>query len=403
MIYKFFVFSKEEVFAIAILLVLLCSFFIAHLLSAPRYPELEEFENKNLSFEEYATFFEQLAMNKGGEYAYQVLLQANIAPGTDLHLLGHVIGDVLYKQEGIDGIYVCTPDFRNACSHSIVVGLFTDEGIGALDKIANACSDAPGGSGAYTMCFHGLGHGVLAYANYDFENALSICSKTGTTERNNREYIECVGGSMMEMISGVHDRTQWDIQKDFYFKTNDPLAPCDAAFVPDFVRPICYTYLTPHLLESAGADLQSPTPDDYERAFAYCDSLEENDVDGRAACYGGFGKEFIVLARDRDIRDVTTISDDELQKVRAWCALAHNPFGEAACNGNALASLFWGGENNPDASLRFCETATDVHQKDECYGQLTQSMVFYLKQGFTRDSYCQKLPEPHKTFCSNAP
>ena len=116
-----------------------------------------------------------------------MLKRASVPSGTDMHLLGHVVGDILYAQEGLKGIKTCTHDFRNACSHTIVVGLFSEQGEVALPKIAETCYQAPGGSGAYTMCFHGLGHGVLAYTGYDLTKAAQLCQKTGTTGYNYRE------------------------------------------------------------------------------------------------------------------------------------------------------------------------------------------------------------------------
>ena len=69
------------------------------------------------SFSELSEYFSVLAKDKGGAHAFEVLRQASVAPGTDMHLLGHVVGDTLYTQEGLEGIRVCTHDFRNACSH----------------------------------------------------------------------------------------------------------------------------------------------------------------------------------------------------------------------------------------------------------------------------------------------
>src|SRR3989338_10209532 len=139
----------------------------------------------------------------------KIFKAAPLGPNIDLHLLGHAVGDELYKQEGLNGITICDNDFRNACSHSIVIGLFYDKGDGALSEISEACRKAPGGSGAYTMCFHGLGHGILAATGYDMGKTAEYCKKTDTTTCK-RESTECIGGSVMEIIGGgFHDREIW--------------------------------------------------------------------------------------------------------------------------------------------------------------------------------------------------
>src|SRR3989344_2239057 len=197
--------------------------------SALSFKEIEEIRNKNLDFGELSKFFVNLANDKGGHYAYKSLAKATalnyLSPNIDTHLLGHNIGDILYKQLGIEGMKFCTQDLRNACSHSIVVGALLEFGADKLRDIADVCRKAPGGKGAYTMCIHGLGHGVLAYTEYDMAQAVNLCEKVSEPRLKNMEYGECVGGISMEMMAGVNDREAWEKQKANYFKKDDPLAP----------------------------------------------------------------------------------------------------------------------------------------------------------------------------------
>ncbi len=364
-------------------------------------PELKELAGTQWEFQKYSTYFQQLADKKGGVYAYRVLLEAPFPKGTDLHLLGHVVGDMLYKQKGLSGINSCTPDFRNACSHSIVVGYLRDHGEGALPEIVKTCKEAPGGRGAYTMCFHGLGHGVLAFVGYDLEKAVNLCQKTGTPEFQNREYMECTGGTIMEMIAGVHDRDVWATQKDRFFKKSDPLYPCNAPFMPDEVKSVCYVQLTPHLFEAAGGDLGNLKPSVFAKAMSYCAAIPKTDSMLRNSCYSGFGKEYIVLAQDRDIRDMGASKPEALKTVRDACAKAGDEEGEDACNMSALNSLFWGGENNPDASFSYCEIASG-EAKDQCYRNLAGNINFYLSGNPKSKALCERLPSEYKSSCSKS-
>ncbi len=363
------------------------------------YPELQEVAALSGSFQDYADYFRRLSDRKGAEYAFQVLGRAQIKPGVDIHLLAHTVGDILYKQKGIDAIKLCTPDFRNACSHSVVIGILNEHGEAALGAIAKACKEAPGGKGAYTMCFHGLGHGVLAYTGYDLEKAVTMCQKTGTAEYHNREYQECVGGAVMEMIAGVHDHTAWEKQAPKYFKVTDPLYPCDAAFMPAEVRSICYIQLTPHLFTAAGGNLGNMTPDVYPTAFSYCNALAVG-TDERTSCYSGFGKEFVVIAQGRDVRDVGSMQEPALQNIKAWCALAHDAPGEIACNGSALESLFWGGENKPDAALTYCSIASGNVQSS-CYQELARDIQYYFSGAPQGAALCKRLPDRYQVLCAN--
>jgi hypothetical protein len=123
--------------------------------SANPYPEADSIGKNVSSFQKLSDRFTSLAQAKGGVYAFDVLKIASLPPNTDLHLLGHVVGDILYKQKGVAGMLDCTQDFRNACSHAIVIGTLNEFGPSkGLSLIHDACAKAPGGSGAYTMCYH---------------------------------------------------------------------------------------------------------------------------------------------------------------------------------------------------------------------------------------------------------
>lgn len=365
------------------------------------YPETTELTGKQLTFQEYSTYFQQLAEKKGAVYAFRVLGQAPFPGGTDLHLLGHIVGDMLYEQEGIDGIKSCTDEFRNACSHSVVIGVLNEQGPGALSDIAVTCTKAPGGPGAYTMCFHGLGHGVLAYTGYDLQKAVEMCKLTGTQQYRYREYVECVGGTIMEMIAGVHDRDVWERQVGKFFKESDPLYPCNADWMPKEVRSICYIQLTPHLFTAAGGDLGNLSPDIYPKAFSYCATLPrgEGKNGDRASCYSGFGKEFVVLAQGRDVRDIGSMQEPGLRNIRAWCALAGDEEGELACASSALASLFWGGENKPDAAFTFCALAEGA-ARTSCYEDLAGSIGYYHSRDGKAAALCARIPAEFQQRCT---
>lgn len=351
-------------------------------------------------FEDLTGRFESLAKEKGGVYAYDVLLRAKLPSNADIHLLGHTIGDVLYTQQGVDGIALCTQDFRNACSHSIVIGALNEFGEPALDMIRGACRKAPGGSGAYTMCFHGLGHGVFAYFNYDIAPTIDFCKKTGTKEYHDREYIECVGGMIMELMGGGgHNKVAWEESRTKYL-TKDHLAPCSTEIIPDEVRGICYMYLTPHLFERAGADLAMPQKKEIAKSFEFCDAIPSDEKENRRSCFGGIGKEFPLLAVARDTRAISTASDQALFIMRDLCSIAPHKEAYDVCVNAVVDSLFWGGENNPDVSIRFCNLALTGEDYEKCFRYLIGVASFYLvDQGY--ENFCKRLPEEFRASCKD--
>ncbi|MEJ0021016.1 MAG: hypothetical protein WDN47_00350 [Candidatus Doudnabacteria bacterium] len=371
--------------------------------STDNYSELDAIRGQNQDFGQLTVFFKDLANKKGGEYAYKALaFAANsnyLAPNIDTHLLGHVVGDVLFAQEGLDGIKVCTNDLRNACSHSIVVGALLTQGLGALPKAVETCHLAPGGSGAYTMCVHGLGHGVLAYTNYDMKKAIQLCDKVGQPVMSSQEYAQCTGGVTMEMMAGIHDPVAWAKQTPYYFSKTDPLSPCDMSFMPAAAQPMCYNYLTPHLFQMAGADLGNPGPKDFEKAFTFCAKLPVSNRVNWDNCYGGFGKEFPVLVNGRNVENVQDLDDAKLKTVYSWCQLAKVSAGVTDCMNSALSSLYWGGENNRDVAIRFCNAVSDAQNQSLCFTSLSGAVSYYIQDHSYRESYCSEIPQAYQTDC----
>ncbi len=384
--------SRSHIIRGAILAAILLTLgFLALDWSQKPYAEAQSIGARVSNFDELKERFTSLAEKRGAEYAFEVLRRADLPPNTDLHLLGHAVGEVLYTQKGVEGIADCTENFRNACSHAIVIGTLNEYGTGGTTQkmIDDACKKAPGGKGAYTMCYHGLGHGVFAYFGYSLEKTVSWCKKMGTPLFHDEQFTQCVGGATMELMGGGgHDRKLWLAARTQYLGA-DPLSPCMSRLLPDQAKYFCLTYITPRLFELAGADIGRPDPATFPAAFAFCDTIPKNKEAWRGACFGGFGKEFIVLAGERDIRAVDRFSDSQYRTAIGWCALASAEEGKAMCLSGALDSLFWGGENDPRASLRFCGLISSAPLKDTCYQHLAEIIAHYTPE---RKDVCARIP-----------
>ncbi len=384
--------QRVKVFTVFILTVIFFSLFWFSFLQQEdriKQKELQSLETSP-SFDDLARKVTKIATDKGSLYAYQLVLDANLPSGTDLHLLGHAIGDVLYKQEGKEGLGFCTDDFRNACAHSIVIGMFMDSGTEAISEINEVCKKAPGGKGAYLMCFHGLGHGVLAFAGYNLEAAVDLCKKTGTKKHLFAESAECISGAIMEMVSGVHDVDVWMAQKDKYFKKSDPLYPCTAGFIPPEAKYQCIQYLTPHIMESVGIDMSNPQPELYKKAFEVCNTAEV-DTSLKISCYSGFGKEFVGIAAGRDIQNLDNIKDEALVKVVEWCNFSGSDLSFSSCIKEVVNSLYWGGENSYLSSVRFCRLIGVDKNKSECFEHLLGAVKYYKGEKEYMNRFCAEI------------
>ena len=391
---------STPVVAVMAVLIVTGAYFMSH----PRmsFAEASTIGKGAETFDILSDRFAELAKEKGGLYAFQVLKIAELPPNTDTHLLGHAIGDVFYTQKGVAGIADCTQDFRNACSHTIVIGALNEFGSGdaTLKMIDDACKKAPGGVGAYTMCYHGLGHGVFAYFGYDMQKTVAYCKKMGTPEYNDQQFTQCVGGMIMELMSGGgHDHEAWVRAQNKYLLKDQPLAPCDSSLIPEAAKGYCYMYISPRLFEAAGSEIAHPNPATFPKAFTYCDAIPLTSSRSRDACFGGFGREFVGLAAERDIRAIDQLDDNVYARAAQWCDLAIPRDGKESCLRQEVESVFWGGENDPQASFRFC-AVTPASLTEACLGNLANNIEHYLR-GEARTTWCNKLPVQYRGQCTS--
>jgi hypothetical protein len=389
--------KKDKAFLVAFCALVAINVALAAVLLAPLagpYPEVRKLEGNSMNFKELSVYFERLAKDKGAVYAFDVLKRAHIPPNTDIHLVAHGIGDVLFDEKGTLGILDCTDDFRNACSHQIVINTLVREGPDSFPKIADICRQAPGGKNGYSMCFHGLGHGVLAYNGYDLGLAAKMCSMSGPAK--GQEDIQCVGGAVMEMMAGVHDPEVWKEQAVKYL-TKDPLSPCNTPVIPEHAKHICYIYLTPRLFEAGGqVPGTRPDPEALRKAMSFCDRLSG---DHRRACFGGFGKEYAPMAHKKDIRNIDKMTDGQLGTAMYWCTLAGAKEDVSICVVEAVRSLFWAGDVEPDVSIRFCALAEDWGYGKPCVEAFTGSIEANIEDRSYRRDVCERLPSAHQAMC----
>jgi hypothetical protein len=348
---------------------------------------------------DFELLFTELAQEKGGEVAFDLMKVAELPFGLDTHLLGHSIGEILFKQRGIAGMSLCTHDFRNACSHTMVIGALLEEGTSALPQIREACHAAPGGPGAYTMCFHGLGHGVLAFNGYSMERTIDMCDELGTAKFNDREAVECFGGAIMEIIGGGgHDPEIWSEQREKYLTPDNPFGICQQSFVTDKYRPMCYNYMTPYAYEAFGADMSAPSDSVFTAVFKECEKISHTENALRQSCFGGQGKEFIGLAVGRNFSSDLKPTVKQLGQMRDWCALATSKDGYTYCSEAVVSSLYWGGENPFATPLEYCSLQPSENH-DDCIFQMIRNVSFYNQDTGYRQAFCEALPESNRQQC----
>lgn len=368
------------------------------------YAEEEALAGVVWSEKQYTDYFSHLAEAKGSHYAFELLRRITPPHGVNVHTVAHAVGFVLFKERGVSGMYDCTEEFRSACAHAIVIQAISRDGSNALEDVVRTCMNAPGGKGAYAICIHGVGHGLVASAGYDFESAVSRCAEMPLasddaypSHRFMNVAEECIGGAVMEMLQGDHDKGTWERAIIDYLPVDNPFRPCTDTYVPLSLRSACLAALTQRFFGFAGISEEIPQPETYSKAMNVCALARLED--DRIACYGGFGKEYVFYATQLDGGDVNRLSDDALKNIQEWCAYAGNPKGIKRCLSIALDTLFWAGQNDPRPAITFCSLLSEEN-RTACYVGLVENIKYFLQGKENAESVCDALPPTFQQDCS---
>ncbi len=369
--------------------------------------ELNELRGVSWGYDEYADYFSALAEEKGSSYAYRVLAGAPIAYGVDTHMLAHVIGYVFHKEKGAQALADCTPDFQNGCAHAVVTQELIQNGADSLTRLMEVCAGKTERTEEYTACFHGIGHGLIAYTAYDFKRASEKCREvyefllpSQNIENAEEMWGECVGGATMELGLGIHDKAARDLVKGIYMPDSDILMPCDAPYLAKEVRPWCYLYNRQRFFTAAGrtADDRVPNPETYAQALRYCAQIPPGEQDSINACYGGFGVDFTYFANGNDGRDLGLMPDAALDNIHTWCTLAPDYNGVSACTLTAVGIVAGGKGDDMSGAVRFCRRAPDSEISRRCFTTLIPIAREALERGEFA-AFCSGIPAEHRVSC----
>jgi len=348
----------------------------------------------NVTFAQVLESLKIIADEYGANVAFDVLIDSTLPPAIDTHLMGHFVGDILYDQQGMDGLSYCTDAIGYACAHSIVINALLDKGPVVFDEINDICAQVPGGN-AYGLCFHGFGHGVLAFTEYRLPEAIEACGQVGTEAYGYEEALECVGGVIMEMRGGIHNPIVWEKNGTQYLDEDNPLHMCQADYMPDTYRGYCYLYITPFIFDTL-TERDIPSFEDFAPAMNYCSNAP---LEFQEECFGGFAKEYLGFILGRDIRLVETMNTNQLTAL--WNACQSAPTLEAAayCAKYAVYNLYRSGNHPYEISANFCSVITEPQSTRACFEKLQERVFRQNEDAVYRSNFCTTLSKDYNATC----
>jgi len=193
----------------------------------------------------------------------------------DCHIAAHRIGRVAYQIYQESAFGECDSRCNNGCYHGVMEGVVSHYGdtnlIPSLEKLCMSVEEKRRGE-----CFHGAGHGILAYLSYDIPESLKKCGQLSSSY--NREV--CMTGVFMENINVASGLGLSEATHTTRWLNNDPHFPCNALDQSDEVQRGCYENQTDRMLQLFKSD--------FARVAAECLRAPKNAI---ATCFKSYGRD----------------------------------------------------------------------------------------------------------------
>jgi hypothetical protein len=81
--------------------------------------------------------------------------------------------------------------------------------------------------------------------------------------------------------------------------------------------------------------------------------------------------------------------------------MAEKAEAQKACLIEILDSLYWGGENDPEVSVRYCSLLEDEEIESACFAHLFEITTYYRPDKTSREAICDMVPEAQKQNCAS--
>ncbi len=161
----------------------------------------------------------------------------------DCHQQAHTVGRLAYKIFGAPAFGDGNSSCHSGYYHGAMEQLLKEKGTVDLKKTINDICNTFATSFGRFECLHGVGHGVMAYADYDLPEAIKTCKLLG----DSYSISSCYGGMFMEnVVTGQGSGGTKD--HDTKWVSKDPLFPCNGIDQDYEVQYQCYQMQTSWML-----------------------------------------------------------------------------------------------------------------------------------------------------------
>lgn len=290
----------------------------------------------------------------------------------DCHQQAHKAGRFGYELTKEKAFSECIDACHSGCYHGTTESFFNDRGTENLaENIKLICP-----SGYSTACIHsihGIGHGLMAWTDYEIFDALKSCDLIPSFKET------CYTGIFMENIVGglQSEATQEErVSRAGHFTTflnTNPHYPC--TIVNEKYKSSCYFYQTSRMVQLLNYD--------FSKVAAECLKAPKEYYKD---CFESMG------------RDVSSVNRTNPKNAVISCEEAPDGTHRLACHKGILQDMFWD-KTGKEEALLFCGYLNSQQEQSNCY----TTLIVRAKELFDKQSdlvaFCNQLPQQYQKQC----
>ncbi len=288
------------------------------------------------------------------------------------HQAAHTVGKLSYELYGAGAFTSGSEHCHSGYYHGAMETMLYQEGTADLAGLVRRICDTFATSFGKYECMHGVGHGIMAYEDYDLPRALGDCEHLGSD--NDRD--SCYGGVFMENIATAQgmgaspDHTTTWVSKD-------PHYPCNAVSKDLSVQRHCYLMQTTWMLGLLG--------NDFSKVAGEC---LKASAEVRGFCFASMG------------RDAAGITLRDPRQINGVCLNA--PRGEyydyCIAGGLNVIVDFWGSSLKDQATALCRRIGKD--SKLSCYTVLAERLEDIFANESDAAAVCAGFEREYQPLCT---
>jgi len=284
----------------------------------------------------------------------------------DCHQTAHRAGRMSLDLLGTSVFKECTLSCHSGCFHGATEAYFKKYGSSNLKENLNTlCADTTDKPFYNHQCLHGMGHGLLAWTNYELPEALETCDLLSAGQAS------CWTGAFMENVVTELAGEGADEHVTKY-KSSDPHFPCTV--VDDKYKDTCYFLQTSRMLQLFGTDYKK-----------IADECAKAPVPYRRNCFESMGRDVSSTYRATPARSIQE------------CGHASQEHRISCLNG-AVQDALWD-ISGADTAITFCTLLTNNFEKASCYTTIFERMNQIVKNQAEKDLFCAKVEKEFESQC----